>query len=106
MLFRKRKNRFRCKFHSIQCQGEKLECVYAFKYPGLILDHNLSFKSHASHVANKTVSAICKIHTLKRFLPISAFQVLTNAFLQSIADFSLAIWGAVGEIELEMVQNR
>jgi len=106
MLFKKSKDRFQDEFDFIQCQNEKIERVFVFKYLGMILDPSLSFKSHATHVVNKTASAVCKMHTLKRFLPITAFQVLVNAFVHSIADFSLAIWGAVGETELEKVQKQ
>jgi len=50
---------------------------------------------HASQVCNRTAAAVCKMHSLKRFLPLTAFKMLTNAFVHSIGDFCLAIWGAV-----------
>jgi len=46
------------------------------------------------------------MYKLKRFLPITAFQVLTNEFVHKVTDFSLAIWGAVWETEKEMVQKQ
>jgi len=44
----------------------------------LYLLPNSYFKSHASHVAKITASAICKMQTLKHFLPGSKTNSIRN----------------------------
>jgi len=106
MVFQKTMDRATFSFQTIKCRAHDIERVTTFKYLGVTLDCNLSFKVHASQVCNRTAAAVCKMHSLKRFLPLTAFKMLTNAFVHSIGDFCLAIWGAVGVAEMERIQKK
>ena len=80
-------------FPPLFLNGSIIEKVETFKYLGVVLDSNLSFKAHCQHIENKTVAAKARLLSIKRLLPFHMFRTCFFAYVMSISDFCLAIWG-------------
>jgi len=88
-------------FPSILLNGQSVEKVENFKYLGGILDSNLSYRGHCQHVENKTVAAVARLLSFKRLLPFHVFRISFFAYIISISDLCLLVWGAVLESNSE-----
>ena len=81
-------------FPSILLTGQSVEKAENFKYLGVILGSNLSYRGHYQHVENKTVAA-ARLLSFKRLLPFHVFRISFFAYIISISDLCLLVWGAV-----------
>jgi len=88
----------------IICAGHEIERVYTFKYLGVILDPNLNFNSHFLYVKKRVSSSIGVLTHLKRFLPFSVFCILLKAYVLTIIDYCLPIWGVRQNSDLQSLQ--
>ncbi len=85
--------------------GNVIERVSTFKYLGLMLDECLTFKCHFEHVYKKiSVNAglICK---LRKNITAHVLMLLINAYINSVIDYSLIIWGASRVNDFERLQK-
>ena len=89
----------------LNCNGIEIERVYTFRYLGVIIDANVNFKSHLQYVKKRVNSAIGVLNTIKRFIPFDVFCIFLNAYVLSIVDYCLPIYGAQTENDLQSVQN-
>jgi len=80
-------------FPTLLIDTHNIERVTSFKYLGVVIDEHFSFKDHAELV-NSRVSATCGIiRKIRRFLNLHVFKLLINAYVFSIIDYCLIIWG-------------
>lgn len=86
------------------CEGNIIKKTNKFKYLGIIIDEHLTFRSHFSHVINKCSSAAAKIESLKRFLCPKTFKIFVSAFVISISDYCLTVWGTFSETDARSIQ--
>ena len=77
----------------ISLNGVEIEKVESFKYLGILLDSHLNFKAHSQLVENRTSSAVARLLSCKRMLPFNTFRVAFFAYVMSITDFCLPVWG-------------
>jgi len=88
----------------LACEGNINKKTNKFKYLGIIIDEHLTFRSHFSHVINKCSSAAAKIESLKRFLCPQTFKIFVSAFVISISDYCLTVWGTSSETDACSIQ--
>jgi len=83
-----------------------IEKVAHFKYLGIWLDENLSFLYHFNKVYNKISSAVEIILKLKRLLNVSLFKSLLHAYIFSVVDYCLPVWGNLHISHLNKLQGK
>lgn len=83
-----------------------IERVNSFKYLGLYLDEKLNYDTHYDHVINKISSALGCINTIRKYITEQMFVIIINAFVLSIIDYGLQIWGCISTTKLNALQNK
>lgn len=73
--------------------GDKIERVETFKFLGVIIDSNLSWKYHIEMLSNK-ISKYCGILAkLKHYLPSFILRTLYYSMINSQLNYGLLVWG-------------
>jgi len=91
---------------NISFNCEKIEQVFVFRYLGVYIDSNFSFKNHAELVEKNLIRAINFVHRYKRFIPKHVFSLFVISYIYSIVDYCISIWGVVPPSVLNNLQNR
>ena len=88
-------------FDNDQKKNVALECKESVRYPGVIIDNNLSWKNHIDHVAikiSRTIGLICKLrHFLPRHILLTIYRSLVTPYLT----YGLIAWGQACKSHLE-----
>lgn len=90
---------------NITVNNNVIEKVSSFKYLGLYLDEYLNYKCHFDQVYRRiSVNAglICKI---RRNITPYVLMLLINAYINSIIDYSLIVWGATRQNDFDRLQR-
>jgi hypothetical protein len=85
---------------------KELEYVSSFKYLGVHLDELFSFRDHFHHVSGKVSSHSGVIRKLRRYLSQQAFTTLVNAYIFSVIDYCLIVWGPSRVKDLDSLQSK
>lgn len=110
MLFFKSKD-FRSKKASelpitIKLNNEAIERVNSFKYLGVHIDCNLSFKIHFDQVESNTCNALSRFYRLRRQLTPNVIKIFLSAYVSSIIDYCIVVWAVQTDNQLDSLQNR
>ncbi|CAL8110866.1 unnamed protein product [Orchesella dallaii] len=89
----------------VYVNNKEVEFVDSFRYLGIEIDKNLTFKKHEKVVEARVCGAISKLYTIKRILPIRIIKTVLSAYVISITDFVINIWG-VRSTGLETIQKK
>lgn len=92
------------KIHENAEEGNK-----SFKYVGIHLDENLSWKYHIDHIMNKIRKNLYMINRAKRNIPQDMKRILYAALIQPHMDYCNAIWGGARKNitdKIEKIQKR
>ena len=102
MLFRKTKENLDTSLSlCLNIDGTQIEQIgddckeKYFKFVGLRIDENLTWKYQIQHVRGKLASANYAISKTKNFLPKAAKLTLYNSIFKSHMDYGLLCWGGV-----------
>ncbi len=101
-------NDFRSKKEEIgelYVDGKVVERVQIFKYLGVIINSHLTFKEHEDQVEKRINSALAKLYSIKRFLSVNVMKTMLSAYVVSIVDYALIIWG-VNSSKLVSLQRK
>ena len=60
---------------------------------GVILDENLSWKSHLSYLANKILKSISVIHKASFCLPLESLRILYFSMIYPYLQYCAIVWG-------------
>ena len=71
----------------------EIERVQNFNFLGLIINENLSWKSHTDHISNKILRSVEVMNRLKRFLPQHIMKTLYFSLIHSYLNYSALAWG-------------
>ena len=71
---------------------EKVRVVPDFKYLGIILDSQLSFKKHAKKVANTVKFNLAIFKHIRPYLPMKAAELFLHAMIFSHFSYCLTSW--------------
>jgi exonuclease III len=77
----------------LSVQNQNIERVTTYKYLGVVADEFFSFSEHSKAVKQKVCVNVGMLHRLKRNLTPPMLSVLINAYIHSITDYCLTIWG-------------
>jgi hypothetical protein len=85
---------------------KELEYVSSFKYLEVHLDELFSFRDHFDHVSGKVSSHSGVIRKLRRYLSQQAFTTLVNAYIFSVIDYCLIVWGPSRVKDFDSLQSK
>lgn len=94
---------------SIKINGDNIKRVRTFKYLGLVLDENLSFKQHIDHVMKMIRPFIPMMWKRGKYIPMERRKQLYFVYVQSHIAYMLPIYSAGSKMKLgrlQRVQNR
>ena len=103
MLFHRKQKHF--DKISVVINGIEIEHVPSFNFLGIMLDENLSWKSHIEMVGNKISKVTGILYRLKNVFPENVLFVLYNSLIVSYINYGLLLWGTHSH-KLELLQKR
>ena len=80
-----------------------LECKDYIKYLGVLIDSNLTWKYHISHVASKVSKTIGIIARLRHFIPMSALLHIYRSLVLPYLSYGLVAWGQAAQTHLNKI---
>ena len=90
---------------NVQINGTKIERVESFNFLGIMLDENLTWKSHIEMVGKKISKVTGILYRLKNIFPENVLFVLYNSLIVSYINYGLLLWG-VHVHKLELLQKK
>lgn len=94
-----------CNTQSSNCTCTRLNHVTSFKYLGLIIDNNFSWKQHISLLINKIRRLFYVFLQLRNILSIKNLKLIYYALAQSIIQYGIIGWGSACKSILEPLQR-
>ena len=92
----------------IRHRGKELEKVDSYKYLGVVLDSQLSFSDHVTHIRNKTVAKIRVLGGVRGFMDQSTAHMLYKTLVQPLFDYNDYIFENLSyrdQYSLQKLQN-
>ena len=71
----------------------QMERVQNFKYLGVVIDENLSWKSHIEKLQLKVSQRLGILRRIKHLLPKHARIIFVNTMITSLLDYGSLVWG-------------
>ena len=90
---------------NVVINGIEIEHVPSFNFLGIMLDENLSWKSHIEMVGNKISRVTGILYRLKNVFPENVLFVLYNSLIVSYMNYGLLLWG-IHSHKLELLQKK
>lgn len=100
MIFRNSKRK-KTTQSQIQIDGTMVDKVDETKFLGIIIDDQLKWKSHISHICSKVSKGIGIIWRIRYLLPTSAVKSLYYTLIYPYLHYGNTIWGCTYETNLE-----
>ena len=91
---------------NISIGDQNLEFVQNFNYLGIIIDNNLSWKSHISHISHKISKTTGIIRRLKHSLPQNILKMIYESLIQTYLHYGTLCWGYSGIICITKLQKK
>ena len=79
--------------HNLKISSSIINCRDEVKFLGLLLDKNLSFKSHLKFLCKKVLKGIYAISRAAKILPSVSLTTLYSALILPYLNYGLLIWG-------------
>ena len=77
----------------IYIDNTKIECVSNFNFLGIIINENMSWKSHTIMLASKISRTIGILNKLKFLLPTNIKLMLYNSLILCRLTYGILLWG-------------
>ena len=90
---------------NVVINGIEIEHVPSFNFLGIMLDENLSWKSHIEMVGNKIPKVTGILYRLKNVFSENVLFVLYNSLIVSYMNYGLLLWG-IHSHKLELLQKK
>lgn len=87
------------------CNGNEIEKVSVFTYLGIQVDEHFTFKDHLAAVLTKISKSAGMITKLKRMLTPHLLTILINAYINSVTDYCLSVWGPSRQVDFPKIQK-
>ena len=84
---------------------EKLEVVQEFKYRGVVLDSQLSFKQHTQKTVNKMKLNLSNFRCIRNNLTFEAARLYFDAVIMSHMSYCITSWASAGETTLRSLES-
>ena len=108
MVFKPRQKKF-CLDIQLFINNKCIEQVKETVFLGVILDENLSWKSHFSHIANKISKSIGVIYKASFCLPLESLRILYYSMIYPYLQYCVIVWGLTYPTNIrriELLQKR
>ena len=92
MLFKPRQKKY-CLDIQLLIDNECIEQLNETMFLGVILDENLSWKSHLSYLANKISKSIGVIYKASFCLPLESLRILYLSMIYPYLQYCAIVWG-------------
>ena len=90
---------------NVQINGTKFKSLKSFNFLGIMLDENLTWKSHIEMVGKKISKVTGILYRLQNIFPENVLFVLYNSLIVSYINYGLLLWG-VHVHKLELLQKK
>lgn len=87
------------------CKCMNIEFVKKFKYLGLTIDYNFSWKTHVMEVCNKLRSVLSKFAHLKKVLNKNTLYMVYYALADSLLSYGLSSYGRTFKTYLDQIKQ-
>ena len=77
----------------LHIENKSIENVSKFNYLGIVLDDNLKWGEHVSHIGKKISKAIGAMTRLKHFLPPRILKIIYNSLILCHFNYGILVWG-------------
>ena len=94
---------------NIVINNTEIEYVSEYKYLGLIIDKDLSFKKHVSNLNSRLNRIVGATYSLRDILTLDAAKTFYYAMAQSLISYLIVLWGGcsiTGINNLQIAQNK
>ena len=81
---------------TVQANGHNIERVNKFKYLGVVVDQNLSWKDHIEYIGKKISSRLGMLRRARKVLPRHACITLYCAMVLPLFDYCCSVWDSCG----------
>ena len=85
----------------ISIDGTEIDQVNAFRFLGITIDQNLTWKNHIDELGKKCSSSIGILYRVKHFLPEMALLNLYNTLFLSHINYGITAWGSACNADKE-----
>ena len=89
--------------YSLKLNGQKLKQVDNVKFLGVIIDEKLSWDSHITYLETKLKLSIVIIKRIKRFIPVTEYEMIYNALFLSHLTYCITSWGGTSKTKLSKI---
>lgn len=87
------------------CECECIEVVSEYRYLGLLIDYNFSWKSHVNKLCEKLRIVLVKLHQLKYVLDRATMFTLYYALANSLLSYGLTCYGRTFKTYLDRIKS-
>ena len=109
VLFGTRQKLEKAAHFSLTLHQKTIKRVSTFKYLGVLLDEQLSWKEHTEVVSKKVCKRLGLLSRIRACLTIEASKCVYNSIVQPLFDYADTAWGELSigcSQELQRLQNR
>uniref|UniRef100_A0A3Q3LKN7 Reverse transcriptase domain-containing protein n=1 Tax=Labrus bergylta TaxID=56723 RepID=A0A3Q3LKN7_9LABR len=92
-------------FPNIIVGGQMIKKVDEFKYLGVTLDHNLTFKSHIKKMCHKVKYNIANFRHIRNSLTVEASKMYLNAMIFSCFHYCISCWSQANKTVLKPIRS-
>ena len=107
-LFHKSGKRYSIPSHlpTLKTNNHDIERVNTMKFPGILLDDNLSWKEHIKYLGNKITENIGLIFRAKPFLDKESLFALYYSYIHSHLNYANLPWGSIYLTNLKKLRSQ
>ena len=78
---------------TLEFNGEKIKRTKTFNFLGILLNEQLTWNSHITHLSSKINPVVGLLHRLKYQLPTNILKMIYNSLILSRLHYANIIWG-------------
>ena len=87
------------------CKCTSIEVVEEYRYLGLVIDRNFSWKTHILHLCDKLRAVLVKFHHLSFALDKATLYMVYYALVDSLLSYGLTCYGNTFKTYLDKIKN-
>ena len=95
------KSRKSLKSFSLKINDEKLKQCDSYKYLGVYMDRNLTWKQHIEHVRKKVAKACGSLARIRHYVHIDTLIEIYYALIHSYVRYGITVWGNASKSALQ-----
>ena len=90
---------------TLKINGIPISQVKSFNFLGIVLNENLTWTDHITHISHKINPVIAQIKRLKNQLPLHILKMIYNSLILSRLHYGNILWGQ-SPVNLIKLQKR